>query len=871
MARYTNGAILAGALNVFVDGHYAYIAAQTNDSVEILDVSNPRNPTLVRSYKSANLNDTFDVFISGNYLYITSSANDLLEIVDISNPRNPYQVAVVQPNGLNGDLDYASDLFLQGNYAYVTARNNNSMQIIDVSNVMEPTSTARYQPGDLLAPHGIFVSGNYAYVVARDNVSLEIIDIVSSTNPVSVATFTNSALAAPQDIFVQGNYAYVVSPTGNSLNIIDISGTSISNAEIGTARVSNLTVDSFAQFDQNVTIRGGLQTGGGIAAYGPSSIYGGLTIASSTATSVTTTPQLLVKGSADFTPNIFEWQNSAGTILGLIGSTGGLIEHASSTFSKPLNIHGLATMTASTTFAGTADGYEVLTIDNYTVSSTATRWDWDSGAAGNTVSWYFPRLSGGSCGTGQAEGIIFKTTQGTQVGHACIEASGTDQLKWYAQAFNTTATDVAENYSDPDNMLEPGDVVSLDTRTIDNPAPASILKSTTPYERTLLGVISERPGILLSGISEQDGSTDLRNPKPVALSGRIPVKVTSKNGTIKTGDYLTSSAIPGIAQKATMPGPVLGRALTTYVAPDDQIGTVIVFIKPEWWQGPYEDDTGNTDLLPQVRDETFHNLTVRGTLDIAGNEIVNIGRLSGLNENWSIDEDGTIITKSTIAQRIDTSDGSQAVYGVSSPDVEITLSGSSVLSNGSAFVNILDVPGGKLFSESVSERGLKVFVTATSRSYGVYVKEKSLTGFVIEELGGGQSSATFDWIFVGIKKGHEQKVEEEVIEETTDSVVEVPFVDGGEASVEVIEVIEDVPVDTVPAEPESGTVDETVVETIPEIDVAANTPEPEVVVDPPSVLVETLPEIAEELPTNTVPQVEAPVQEQVQEQEGSSI
>jgi hypothetical protein len=47
----------------------------------------------------------------------------------------------------------------------------------------------------------------------------------------------------------------------------------------------------------------------------------------------------------------------------------------------------------------------------------------------------------------------------------------------------------------------------------------------------------------------------------VALSGRVPVKVSLENGEIKKGDYLTSSSTPGVAMKALRPGPVVGKAL----------------------------------------------------------------------------------------------------------------------------------------------------------------------------------------------------------------------------------------------------------------------------------------------------------------------
>jgi hypothetical protein len=50
----------------------------------------------------------------------------------------------------------------------------------------------------------------------------------------------------------------------------------------------------------------------------------------------------------------------------------------------------------------------------------------------------------------------------------------------------------------------------------------------------------------------------------VGLAGRVPVKVSTKNGDIMPGDYITTSDIPGVGIKATEPGHTIGKALTTY-------------------------------------------------------------------------------------------------------------------------------------------------------------------------------------------------------------------------------------------------------------------------------------------------------------------
>ena len=63
-------------------------------------------------------------------------------------------------------------------------------------------------------------------------------------------------------------------------------------------------------------------------------------------------------------------------------------------------------------------------------------------------------------------------------------------------------------------------------------------------------------------------SVVLNNPSvgpPVALAGRVKVKVKRTNDMIQSGDFLTTSDEPGVATIATEPGPVIGYAVENQV------------------------------------------------------------------------------------------------------------------------------------------------------------------------------------------------------------------------------------------------------------------------------------------------------------------
>lgn len=169
---------------------------------------------------------------------------------------------------------------------------------------------------------------------------------------------------------------------------------------------------------------------------------------------------------------------------------------------------------------------------------------------------------------------------------ASTATGDTDVLNWGIDAsVIDTGADVSEIYSSNDASIEAGDVVSVDPNL-----KTGIKKSQTAYDQTVLGIISTNPGLVIGGVSKEGV-----NAKPLALSGRVPVKVSTENGSIKPGDSLTTSSIPGVAMKATHAGPVIGMALSEFS--EKNIGIVLVFIK--------NSSNLNSIEITQVQDEAL--------------------------------------------------------------------------------------------------------------------------------------------------------------------------------------------------------------------------------------------------------------------------
>ncbi len=154
--------------------------------------------------------------------------------------------------------------------------------------------------------------------------------------------------------------------------------------------------------------------------------------------------------------------------------------------------------------------------------------------------------------------------------------------------------DLAEMYN-VYGEAEAGDLVEL---TSDSNLEYIAQKATNDSGNQLLGIISTKPGSLLG----YDATKALQ--KPVALAGRVPIKVSDENGLIEIGDYLTSSSFPGVAMKATRPGSTVGKALESYSA--SGIGKIMAFVNVSYadpgnfFASLSFDENGNL-IIPKIR------------------------------------------------------------------------------------------------------------------------------------------------------------------------------------------------------------------------------------------------------------------------------
>lgn len=121
---------------------------------------------------------------------------------------------------------------------------------------------------------------------------------------------------------------------------------------------------------------------------------------------------------------------------------------------------------------------------------------------------------------------------------------------------------IATHITITDENAKDGAIVSL--------TEAGFVVTATAYDSLLYGVIVDNPAASIEDLT-------LANSKPVVTQGKAYVLVSTRNGNVKRGDFITSSEVPGVGQKVTRSGTVLAMALENYENTDtDAVGKVLV-------------------------------------------------------------------------------------------------------------------------------------------------------------------------------------------------------------------------------------------------------------------------------------------------------
>lgn len=132
------------------------------------------------------------------------------------------------------------------------------------------------------------------------------------------------------------------------------------------------------------------------------------------------------------------------------------------------------------------------------------------------------------------------------------------------KAQEQTSSGVALSVSIPTENVDDGSI--LCSSTLENQL------CTSEYDVGMVGVHTANPAVFLE-------NTAMENAVPMISMGRVYVRVSSANGNIKKGDFVTASTNPGVGQLADKSGNILGVALEEYASEDKAgVGKILVSV-----------------------------------------------------------------------------------------------------------------------------------------------------------------------------------------------------------------------------------------------------------------------------------------------------
>jgi len=230
---------------------YAIVTSDTDDGVQIIDISDPTNILATDSMDdtdSLELNGArgVDVFTIGSstYAIVTGYHDNGVQIIDISDPEN-IEAKDSMDNGdagtmLKGATDVDTFVIGSSTYAIVAAETQGGLggvQIIDISDVdtlVAKDNLKHADPPKLKGARGVdvFTIGSSTYAIVASNLSdsVQVLDISDVDNIVTKDNLNKdepAELNGARDVatFVIGSstYAIVASRDDNGVQIIDIS------------------------------------------------------------------------------------------------------------------------------------------------------------------------------------------------------------------------------------------------------------------------------------------------------------------------------------------------------------------------------------------------------------------------------------------------------------------------------------------------------------------------------------------------------------------------------------------------------------------------------------------------------------------------
>jgi uncharacterized protein (TIGR03437 family) len=147
--------------DVWGEGRYAYLASFNGVGVMIIDISDPRAPTLAGYYNPPFGGRFQDIVVAGGIGYFSSESNGGVHIVDVRDPQNPVLLSQITP-AQNG-YPFVHELFVADGVLYEADSRTPRVKVFDVRNPEAPVFIRDINTTDPRFIHNITVVNGRLY------------------------------------------------------------------------------------------------------------------------------------------------------------------------------------------------------------------------------------------------------------------------------------------------------------------------------------------------------------------------------------------------------------------------------------------------------------------------------------------------------------------------------------------------------------------------------------------------------------------------------------------------------------------------------------------------------------------------------------
>lgn len=195
------GYSIGNALRVYVLDQVAYVAS-SEQGLQIVDVSDPSHPSLLRTYdalKSAN-----GIWVADDIAYI-SSETDGLEIIDVQDPSQPKRLGGYDVLGETGEE--AKDVEVVGTIAYIVAFRE-AIVAVDVQDPSSPVFLDSYRTHNYAL--SLTIDGEFAYIAS----GWDGVVVVDISDPENLTLAGECHLSFTKEIAVDDDLVYATDDGG---------------------------------------------------------------------------------------------------------------------------------------------------------------------------------------------------------------------------------------------------------------------------------------------------------------------------------------------------------------------------------------------------------------------------------------------------------------------------------------------------------------------------------------------------------------------------------------------------------------------------------------------------------------------------------